>query len=645
MRVTRTKPGGSWQSPITTDLIVAECVGLGQIVLDGEDIYWVEMRPREAGRGVVVRHNRTGPVDDVTPPPYNVRTRVHEYGGGAFAVSGGVVYFSNFADQRVYRQEPGNAPRALTPEADVRYADFCVDRLRHRIICVQEDHTIEGQEPTNTIVSLDAAGRIPPRIAVSGSDFYASPRLSPDGAELAWLTWNHPNMPWDSTELWVAPVMDDGTLGAASLIAGGTSESIFQPEWSPDGLLHFVSDRTGWWNLYRTDGRETEALVPMDAEFGKAQWVFGASCYGFDSAERIICAYNQRGAWHLATVDTVSKRLAPIDVPYSEMGRGDLKVSNGQVVFEAGSPTRQMAVLRLDLDSRRLDTLRTADSNHPDSNYLSLPQAFEFATGRGRTAHAYYYPPVNGDFSAPTNEKPPLLVKTHGGPTGAAGTALNLQIQYWTSRGFAVVDVNYGGSTGYGREYRQRLNGQWGVTDVDDCINAAQHLVRQGLADGNRMAIAGGSAGGYTALAALTFRDVFQAGASYYGISDLEALARDTHKFESRYLDTLIGPYPQMRDRYQSRSPINFTQQISCPLILLQGLEDEIVPPSQAEKMYEAVRIQGVPTAYLAFAGERHGFRHSDNIKRALEAELYFYSRVFGFEPADPIDEIPIANI
>ncbi|MDA0733204.1 MAG: S9 family peptidase [Chloroflexi bacterium] len=644
------KPYGSWKSPISTDLIVAESVGLGQIVLDGSDVYWVEMRPAEAGRNVVVRLGQDGQIADITPPPFSVRTRVHEYGGGAFTVSGGVVYFSNYADQRVYRQEPGHPPRAITAESDIRYADYCVDRLRNRIICVQEDHTAVGQEAINTITSLDVNGQSPPQILVSGNDFYSSPRLSPDGSQLAWMTWNHPNMPWDGTELWVASVANDGTLGEAVPVAGGISESIFQPEWSPDGQLCFVSDRTGWWNLYRWDGHEVQPLLPgpllpVEAEFGKPQWVFAACCYGFDSAERIICAYNQRGSWRIASLDIASKRLEPIDIPYSEMGRGDLKVSAGKVVFEAGSPTKPMSLLRLDLNSGHLETLRLADSAKVDASYLSYPQTVEFPTEGGRTAHAYYYPPGNGDFSAPPDEKPPLLVKTHGGPTAAASAALNLPIQYWTSRGFAVLDVNYGGSTGYGREYRQRLNGLWGITDVDDCVNAARYLVQRGLADEHRLAIDGGSAGGYTTLAVLTFRDVFQAGASYYGVSDLESLARDTHKFESRYLDALIGPYPEMQDLYQARSPINFTQQLSCPLILLQGLEDKIVPPNQAEMMFEAVRQKGIPTAYIAFEGEQHGFRLSENIKRALEAEFYFYSKVFGFEPADNMEGIPIENL
>ena len=653
MNVPQVKPHGSWKSPITADLIVAESVGLSQIALDGEDVYWVEARPSDAGRNVVVRLTPDALIADVTPSSFSARTRVHEYGGGAFTVSDGVVYFSNFSDQRVYRHELGFPPRAITAEARIRYADYCVDPRRNRIICVQEDHTVVGQEASNTIVGLDANGQTAPEILVTGNDFYSSPRLSPDGSKLAWLSWNHPNMPWDGTELWVALVGNDGVLGESFLIAGGNTESIVQPEWSPDGQLYFVSDRTGWWNLYRLNGEgssyrhgdEVEHLLPMDAEFSKPQWVFGSACYGFNSSGEIICAYNQRGIWDLARIDLASKRLEPLGIPFSEMGRGDLKVNNQWVVFEAGSPTKPLSVFRLNLNSGQLETLRASHSDQVEASYLSHPNIVEFPTQGGLTAYAYHYPPSNGDFSAPPDEKPPLLVKSHGGPTGAASTSLNLQIQYWTSRGFAVLDVNYGGSTGYGRGYRQRLNGQWGVTDVNDCVNGARHLVEQGLADEHRLAIDGGSAGGFTTLAALTFRDVFQAGASYYGVSDLESLARDTHKFESRYLDTLIGPYPQMQDLYLARSPINFTHQLSCPLILLQGLEDQIVPPNQAEMMFEAVREKGIPTAYLAFEGEQHGFRQSENIKRALESEFYFYSKVFGFEPADSITGIFIENL
>ena len=645
-----TAPYGSWKSPITSEFIVAEAVGFGGIALDGDDIYWLEARPSEGGRRVLVRRTPDGETADVTPRPYNVRTRVHEYGGGDFAVAGGVVYFTNFDDQRLYRQEVGGEPEPLTPEADPaggrRFADFVVDGDRGRLICVHEDHTGGGSEAANTVASVPLAGGAP-QMMVSGSDFYSSPRLSPDGSRLAWMSWNHPNMPWDGVELWVAPVAADGSLGTAELVAGGPEESIVQPEWSPDGLLYFVSDRTDWWNLYRrnADGSVVSVTGPLEAEFANPHWVFGGSAYGFASAERIICGVNHRGGWSIRSLDTVSGELTELGLPLTDLGRSDLRVDAGQAVFAAGSPTQPAAVQRLDLADNSVAGLRRASSVTVDAGYLSEPQAIEFPTENGLTAHAFYYPPRNVDYTAPDGEKPPLLVKSHGGPTASASLSLSMAIQYWTSRGIGVLDVNYGGSTGYGREYRERLKGQWGIVDVDDCINGARYLVEQGEADGDRLAIDGGSAGGYTTLAALAFRDVFGAGASHYGVSDLEALAKDTHKFESRYLDSLVGPYPERRDLYLERSPIYYTEGLSCPLILFQGLEDRIVPASQAELMFEAVRAKGLPCAYVPFEGEQHGFRRAENIRTSLDGELYFYSRVFGFDLAEEVAAVQIENL
>jgi dipeptidyl aminopeptidase/acylaminoacyl peptidase len=640
----RVAPYGSWQSPITSDLVASEAIELGPIELDGQDVYWAELRPPEGGRIVVVRRTPDGRTTDVTPPPFNVRTRVHEYGGGAFVVADGTVYFSNFSDQRLYRQDPGSEPRPITPDADLRYADGIIDRRRGRLICVREDHTVPGREAVNALVSLDLTGGRDAQVLVSGNDFYSSPRLSPDGSRLAWLTWNHPNMPWDGTELWVGEIAADGSIGRATLVAGGANESIFQPAWSPDGVLYFVSDRTGWWNLYRWRDGRVEPPVEMEAEFGRPQWVFGLSTYAFESASRIVCAFTQHGIWRLASLNTATGRLEPIETPYTELGRY-VRAMPGRIVFDAGSPTGPMSVVQLDLVTQRIEVLRRSSQALVDPDYLSIPQPIEFPTGNGLTAHGLFYPPRNRDYVAPPGERPPLLVRSHGGPTAAASTTLNLNFQYWTGRGFAVLDVNYGGSTGYGRAYRQRLNDRWGVVDVDDCANGARYLAERGEVDGNRLVIRGGSAGGYTTLCALTFRDTFKAGASYFGISDLEAMARDTHKFESRYLDRLIGPYPERRDLYRERSPIHFTDRLSCPMILFQGLEDKIVPPNQAELMVKALRVKGLPFAYLAFEGEQHGFRRADNIKRTLDAELYFYSRVFGFELADPVEPVPIENL
>ena len=636
----KTAPYGCWKSPITSNSIVSETIGLGPVAINGRDTYWVEMRPGDGGRNVIVLRTADGQTADVTPSPFNVRTRVHEYGGGSFAIGDNTVYFSNFADQRLYRKAANTEPQPLTPAADLRYADAIIDPQHSRLICVREDHT-SGKETVNTLVSIPLESNEDIQVLVSGDDFYSSPRLNPQGNQLCWLSWNHPNMPWDGTQLWVAEVTD-GSLGPAKQVAGGVDESVFQPQWSPDGTLYFVSDRSGWWNLYRwgTDG--VEPLYEMAAEFGLPQWVFGMSTYAFASAESIICTYTQQGSWYLASLNTTTKQLQLIDTPYREIS--SLQADAERAVFCASSPTQPTSVVQLDLTTGQLSVLRRSSEVVIDPGYLSVPQAIEFPTENGLTAHAFFYPPQNRDYTVPPLELPPLIVKSHGGPTAAASSKLNLGIQYWTSRGFAFLDVNYGGSTGYGRQYRQRLDGQWGIVDVDDCVNGAKYLIDQGKVDGNRIAITGGSAGGYTTLCALTFRDSFKAGASHYGVSNLEALAQDTHKFESRYLDRLIGPYPERRDLYHQRAPIHFTDRLNCPVIFFQGLEDKIVPPNQAEMMVSALKAKGLPVAYVPFAGEQHGFRRSENIRRALDGELYFYSRVFGFELAEQVEPVEIEN-
>ena len=635
---------GSWRSPITADAIVAESISIGQVAIDGDAILWTEGRPAEGGRNVIVRGTPDGVISDVNPAPFNARTRVHEYGGGAWIADGGVVWFSNFDDQRIYRQEQGGDPHPITPDAPLRYADATLDRVRDRLICVREDHS-DPENIVNSIAAVPANGVGEHVVLAEGWDFVSSPRLSPDGNTLAWLSWNHPNMPWDGTHLWTAPVQDDGTLGEATLIAGGEHVSVYQPEWSPDGVLHYVSDESRWWNLYRYGDSGPEALHPDDAEYGRPQWVFTSRTYGFAGNGDIVCAVNRQGAWSLNRLNPDNGIITELSVPAGEMGRGDLAVSGITAVMVAGDAERPMSLMRVNLSDGYWDTRRVSSTTQVDAGYVSPAQTIEFPSNEGRPAYALYYAPRNPAYRAPDGELPPLLALSHGGPTGAASGALDMSVQFWTSRGFAVVDVNYGGSVGYGRAYRQLLNGNWGVVDVDDCANAALHLVHQGLADGDRLAIRGGSAGGYTTLAALAFRNVFAAGASYYGVSDLTALAEDTHKFESRYLDRLVAPYPEGADTYQRRSPINHTDGLSCPIILLQGLEDRIVPPNQAEMMFDAVRSKGIPCAYLPFEGEQHGFRRAENIKRALEAELYFYSRVFGFELADRIEPVAIENL
>jgi dipeptidyl aminopeptidase/acylaminoacyl peptidase len=645
----QTAPYGSWSSPVTSELIVASSIALGEIQLEGEDVYWLESRPQEGGRSVLVHRAPNGGTADITPsgpaagqPVFNVRTRVHEYGGGAYLVCGGDLYFCNDADQRLYRQARGAAPIAITPEPaqlrGLRYADGVMDAARERMIWVREDHTLAAPEPENTLVEIPLDASRPQRVLQAGRNFYAAPRLSPDGQRLAWLEWSHPNMPWIGCELWAAEVAQDGSLTRKQLTAGGEDESIFQPEWSPDGTLYFVSDRAQpslgerWWNLFRVRGdpvdpaASVEPVYALAAEFGRAQWQFRLSTFAFPSVNQLVCTYLQDGVSRLSVVDLTSLEARAISTEYEDISW--LRAGRDRIYFRGGSPTAPPAVVELDLVSGRTTTLRLSTTQDVERyrEYFSAPEPVTFDTDNGHQAHGLFYAPRNADFAPPAGELPPLLVHCHGGPTSAASPTLSWGTQYWTSRGFAVLDVNYGGSTGYGREYRLRLQGNWGIVDVADCVNGARHLAAIGRVDPGRWAISGASAGGYTTLAVLTFRKEFKTGASYYGIGDLEALAKDTHKFESRYLDGLIGPYPQRRDLYVDRSPVHHAQQLSVPVAFFQGAEDRIVPSRQAEEMVAALRRRRIPFLYLLFDGEQHGFRRADNIKRALDAELYFYA-------------------
>ena len=659
---------GTWPSPLSAAAVAAGTLRLGAVQLDGDDVYWLEGRSREGGRYALVRW-RDGAATDVVPRDVNIRTRVHEYGGGAYVVHQGVAYAVNFADQRVYRIRTGGTaitsqpdslygPEPLTPAGAWRYADFEVDPRRQRLICVREDHTLTGSEPINTLVSipLPVNGSVPlqpdsGQVIASGYDFYSTPRLSPDGSRLAWLSWRHPAMPWDGTELWVASVDGAGSLRDAKRVAGGPAESIYQPGWSPEGALYFASDRTGWWTLYRTDatsGFDAHAPVianlPPETEFGRPQWIFGTATWAFAGPSTLVVSFTRLGRWRLGLVDVPTGALTELaaDLHPDEW----LAADRTHAVLVAGFDTKPDAVVRVSLATGDVSSIRAASSLDLDARHLSPAEPVRFRTGGGHVAHGFYYAPRNDGLTGLPGEAPPLVVMTHGGPTAATEPTLRFEIQYWTSRGFAVADVNYGGSTGYGRAYRERLNGRWGIVDVDDVINAARHLCESRRADASRVVIRGGSAGGYTTLAALTFHpDVFKAGASYYGISDLEVLDIDTHKFESRYSHSLIGPYPEARDVYRQRSPIHAIDRLACPLILFQGLEDKVVPPNQSEMMADAVRAKGLPVAYLAFEGEQHGFRKAENIARCLEAELYFYGRVFGFAPADCIDPVHIDNL
>jgi dipeptidyl aminopeptidase/acylaminoacyl peptidase len=593
---------------------------------------------------VLVRHGADGRQVDLTPQGFNVRTRVHEYGGGAFIVAGGNAYCSSFSDQRVYRVGGG----AITPSGKWFYADYSHDAMRNRLIAVREDHSRADREPETTLVGIPLdGGESAGEVLVSGDDFYSTPRVSPDGTRVTWLSWRHPQMPWDGTEVWVADIVSSGVLENATRVAGGATESIYQPGWSPDGALYFVSDRDGWWKLYGWDGGSVHAVIrnpPPGAEFGRPQWIFETAMWAFADPSRVVVSYTMRGRWYLGLVDVASGVMAGLAEGLEP--REWLTATATHALVVAGTPSSPDSIVRIDLASGRVESLKTAAPIDFDEAYISEPQSIEFPTGAGLTAHAFVYPPRHAECTGPAGERPPLIVISHGGPTTATTARFDVAIQYWTSRGFAVADVNYGGSSGYGRDYRQRLHGQWGIVDVEDTINAARYLVAQGMADPDRLIVRGGSAGGYTTLAALTFHaGTFKAGASYYGVSDIEVLARDTHKFESRYLDSLVGPYPAARDLYRARSPIHVVDRLSCALILFQGLEDKVVPPNQSEMMADAVRAKGMPVAYLVFEGEQHGFRKASTIIRCLEAELYFYGAVFGFAPADRIEPVPIANL
>ena len=638
---------GSWKSPITSTLLTSAGIGFSELHLSSGELYWLESRPDEAGRVAIVRCSSDGKLTDAIPPAFNARTRAHEYGGGAYCVFGHTIFFSNFKDQRLYRQERNGEPQAITPEQtpprSLRYADSRVSPDGKWIICVRERHE-EGREASNEIVSVPPNGSGEVRVIAGGYDFYSFPRISPDGRHLAWTCWRHPQMPWDGTELWVGELTSNGSIANARHVAGSESESIFQPEWSPDGTLYFVSDRTGWWNLYAERREKVVPVLEIDAEIGVPQWLFGYSRYAFLSNRRAACVYDKNGMEHLAIIDLHSNQREILPVPYTVFG--SITSDGDDTLFvAAASPTKAAEVAALEVRGGKVRVLKRSLNVDIDPDYFSQPQPIEFPTSGGLKAYALFYPPKNKEFVAPEAERPPLLVISHGGPTSATTSALRLAVQYWTTRGIAVVDVNYGGSSGYGRSYRERLNGQWGIVDVEDCINAARYLEKRGDIDGKRMAIRGGSAGGYTTLCALVFHNVFAAGASYYGVADLETLARDTHKFESRYEDGLVGPYPAAAELYRQRSPVHFADQLSCPVILLQGLEDKVVPPSQAEIMIRALRARRLPFAYVAFATEAHGFREAANIRRSIEAEFYFYSRIFGFTVSDQIQPVEIENL
>ena len=631
-------PFGTWTSPITAARVAAGVRPVSSPRLVGDRVLWLQSLPEEGGRIALATADADARPRIVTPAPFNVRTRVHEYGGVAFAAAGDTIWFSNFADNLVYTQAGDAAPVALAADGRQRHADLELDARHDRLVAVREAHGDAG-EPRNTLVGLALDGSGCTTLA-EGADFYASARVSPEGRRLAWLQWNHPDMPWQGTELWLAAIAHDGTLAHARCVAGGRDESLCQPVWAPDGKLHVVSDRSGFWNLYRLEASGLVPVLPMAAEFGLPMWVFAQSSYGFSGPHEIVATCRENAISRLLRLDLRSGVATPVATPFEDIA--ELRVGPGFAVVEAGSPTQTTCIARIDLADGRVTVLARSADDLPDASLLSVPRAISYPSANGRTAHAFHYPPRNAGVAGPAGERPPLIVIIHGGPTSMTTNTLRLSTQFWTSRGFAVLDVNYGGSTGFGRAYRQLLSGQWGIVDVEDCIAGARHLVEQGLVDGDRLAIRGGSAGGYTTLAALAFHDVFKAGASHYGVGDLRALDADTHKFESQYTNDLLAPFPERERLYLERSPLHAADRLSCPVIFFQGLDDKVVPPAQAEAMVAALQARGIPVAYLPFEGEGHGFRRKETVQRALEAELSFYAQVFGFEPGDEIERVTL---
>lgn len=637
---------GSWESPITAESITGAVVSIKEPGTDNDAIYWLEGRPAEKGRSTLFRL-KNGEISEITPAPFDVRSRAHEYGGGSWTATDGIVLVSNGTDGRIYRvTDAGLTP--ITAEGPWRFADLLIDTHHNRIIAVREDHSMKGIEAINTLVQLELDGpnNDGGQVIVSGTDFVASPALSPDGMQLSWLQWNHPNMPWDGCELWYSDVDEDGTLRHIHHVTGGTSESIVRPRWNNTGLPVFASDRTGWWQLYadRGDDGILPIMAPCEAEFAQPQWVFGMSTWDFTADGRVVCAWNRNGEWQLGRLDVAMTDIHTYELPFTTISDVHVQESTNTVIFLAGSPTRSTGLVQLDIETGDWAYLRQATVEEFDTEYMSVPQPLSWRSEGGATAYGFYYPPTNKKFSGPEGELPPLIVESHGGPTSQTNSTLNLKRQYWTSRGFAILDVNYGGSTGYGREYRNRLQGTWGIVDVDDCVTGAEYLADQGLVDPARLAIRGGSAGGFTTLAALTSTQVFAVGVSYYGIGDLEAMARDTHKFESRYLDGLVGPLPAEKRKYIERSAVHHVDRLDAAMLLLQGLDDKVVPPNQAVMMADAVRQKGLPVAHIEYEGEGHGFRRAETIQHSTLAELAFFGTVFGFTPADDVPTITITN-
>ncbi|MEA3288220.1 MAG: S9 family peptidase [Candidatus Marinimicrobia bacterium] len=642
MKFRQIKPYGTWKSPVSSESLVESSLRLGQINIDHDKICWTEGRPSEKGRTALMEWSEKQGSREISHVDWDIRTRAHEYGGGAFLADKSRRFYIDNQDQQLYEILATGDRKLLTGTDKFRYADPVLDEERDQLYAVGEDHS-DPNEVRNMLlkVSLDGSGS--QLVIAEGHDFYSNPQISPDGHKLLFLTWDHPHMPWDGTQLWLGDLDKTGNISHLELIAGVEAESVFQPRWDPNGDIYFISDRNGWWNLVEYSQGITRCILEMKAEFGLPQWIFGMSTYAVLNSGELVAAYRDLSGSQLIRINAASGNYTAIELPYSDIDQ--VRGSGDMISFIGHTRDQPGEIVAMDLYSGKSQVLRKASETDLDDIYISSAEMITFEPRPGELTYAWYYPPLNPDYQAPPAEKPPLIVLSHGGPTGYSSGAFSLIVQYWTTRGFAIVDVNYSGSTGFGRKYRQRLVGNWGIRDVEDCAAAAAHLVDEGKVDPERLIIKGGSAGGYTTLAALTFTDVFKAGASYYGVGDLELLTRDTHKFESRYLDRLVGAYPAEKQLYRERSPINHTEQLDCPVIFLQGLDDPVVPPNQAETMVEALRAKGIPVAYVPFEGESHGFRQASTIIRAIESEFYFYAKIFGIEPADSLDGIEIYNL
>ncbi|TVY05692.1 S9 family peptidase [Paenibacillus cremeus] len=624
---------GSWVSPLTSELITTQFVELsGPSMIDGS-LFWAEGRPLEGGRVVVVCRTADGREYDVIPASYNVRSRVYEYGGGASVFFNGYLYFSNFEDNLIYKQPLSGEgkPVPITTDSNLRYADLVIDEARNRLICVREDHRQEG-EPTLSIVALDCNKTGEGDVLVEGADFYLAPQISLDGKRMCWLAWNFPIMPWDGTELWMAEVLEDGRISSAFHVAGNEKESIFQPMWHRDGSLYFSSDKTDWWNIYRYSDGQIQQITNEQVDFGLCNWQCGTSMFTFFDDDTIVSSYAKHSLFYLGWIDIPTGRLRTQDTPYTFIGSPI--VYNGKILLNAACSTTPHRIISLHPNTGEIETLVTSNRIQLNTDYLSTATVIDFPSRDGWMSHGLYYPPTNRDFEGGENELPPLLITVHGGPTGMTSPGFRWDIQYYTSRGFAVLDVNYRGSTSYGRSYRDALNNNWGTADVEDCVAGALYLANTGKVDRRRLAITGGSAGGYTTLSSLAFSDVFAVGGCHFGISDCELWAKETHKFERRYLDGLIGELPGQLELYHQRSASHALERYHSPLIMFHGLEDKVVPPNQAQIMADGLKSRGLPVSYLTFEGEGHGFLRAENLRRALDEQFLFFSCHLAFDPS-----------